>query len=162
LRECTPARSRRKWWAFEGFTEVDCYLETDKLVLFIEGKRDEALAGSTQWYPGRNQLVRNLEAIEAIARGRACGVLLVSERPIVEPSHEMLARSLPHLSELQRLAVRRRYLGQTSWRALCEALHVPFASLPDDRTGVDLGSWSGTPTLSRAMEAGGCRGSLAK
>jgi hypothetical protein len=27
--------SRRKWWAFEGFTSVDFFLETDALLLLI-------------------------------------------------------------------------------------------------------------------------------
>jgi hypothetical protein len=39
--------SKRKWWAFEGFTEVDCFLETDQMLLLIEGKRTETLSGST-------------------------------------------------------------------------------------------------------------------
>ena len=30
-----PKKSARQWWSFEGFTEVDCCLETDKLVLLI-------------------------------------------------------------------------------------------------------------------------------
>ncbi len=55
-----PKKSARQGWSFEGFTEVDCFLETDKLVLLIEGKRTENLAESTAWYSGRNQLHRNL------------------------------------------------------------------------------------------------------
>jgi hypothetical protein len=35
-----PEGSARRWWAFEGFTEVDCCLETDRLVLFVEGGVD--------------------------------------------------------------------------------------------------------------------------
>jgi len=42
--------SRRRWWAFEGFTTVDCCLETDELLLFIEGKRKDTLSRSTEWY----------------------------------------------------------------------------------------------------------------
>ena len=32
-------KSRRKWWSFEGFTSVDCWLETNNYILLIEGKR---------------------------------------------------------------------------------------------------------------------------
>jgi hypothetical protein len=39
-----------------GHTEVDCWLETERLLLFVEGKRSESLSASTHWYPKRNQL----------------------------------------------------------------------------------------------------------
>jgi hypothetical protein len=84
--------SKRKWWAFEGFTEVDCVLETDRLLLFIEGKRTEALASSTDWYPERSQLVRNLEAVREVAKGRTAAVLLVTQEPVAD---EITADSLP-------------------------------------------------------------------
>jgi hypothetical protein len=53
--------SRDKWWAFEGFTSVDCELRTEQMTLLIEGKRTERLSRSTHWFPQRNQLARNLE-----------------------------------------------------------------------------------------------------
>ncbi|MBA2741217.1 MAG: hypothetical protein H0U46_04310 [Actinobacteria bacterium] len=131
------ANARPKpWWSFEGFTEVDCCLATDRVVLFIEGKRKEALSESTSWYRGRNQLIRNLEAIGDIARGRACGVVLVSEKPLDELDDEAYARALPHLSSPQREAVRDRYLGQLTWEALCEVVDIPFHGLPDERQTV--------------------------
>ena len=79
-----PEKSTRQWWAFEGFTEVDCYLETDKLVLLIEGKRTESLSESTAWYTGRNQLHRNLEAARDLASGREFGVFVIGEEEIPE------------------------------------------------------------------------------
>lgn len=59
--------SKKMWWAFEGFTEVDCLIETEKLVLFIEGKRTETLSCATDWFPKRNQLARNLECARQYA-----------------------------------------------------------------------------------------------
>jgi hypothetical protein len=67
LEEHGPIGSRRRWWAFEGHTEVDCWLETDRLLLFVEGKRSEPLSPSTDWFPERNQLVRNLEVVGELA-----------------------------------------------------------------------------------------------
>jgi hypothetical protein len=55
------AGSRGKWWAFEGFTSVDCRLSTEHMTLLVEGKRTEGLSRSTDWFPQRNQLARNLE-----------------------------------------------------------------------------------------------------
>jgi hypothetical protein len=123
--------SRRKRWAFEGFTEVDCLLATDRLVLFIEGKRNEPLSPSTDWFPARRQLVRNLEAAREYAGSRAAAVLLVAERPLAgELDGDAVAASLPHLKGKARAAVTRAYLGQTTWDSLCHALSVPRDILP--------------------------------
>ena len=66
-----------KWWTFEGFTSVDCLLETRSLLLLIEGKRTEAVSKSTDWFPGRNQVIRNLEVAQALAgRPKLCGFAL--------------------------------------------------------------------------------------
>lgn len=132
------AGSRRKWWAFEGFTEVDCALVTDRLLLFIEGKRTESLASSTDWYPQRSQLVRNLEAVRDLADDRSAAVLLVTETPVPgEMSEPVAAASLPHLNATERAGVLAGYLGQTTWEQLGKAigniLGVPLQPLPDTK-----------------------------
>jgi hypothetical protein len=133
LQQYGASGSKMKWWAFEGFTEVDCCLETDRLVLFVEGKRNELLSDSTDWFVGRNQLVRNLEVLLDVARGRACALLVASEHPFDDPPRSIYDRGLPHLAAADRERVRDRYLGQATWRALCEATGVSFASLPHER-----------------------------
>jgi hypothetical protein len=132
-----PAARRRRWWAFEGHTEVDCWIETDRLLLFVEGKRTEPLSASTHWYPERNQLVRNLEVVGELGRGRAAAVLLVSEDPVAELTEATLAASTPHLDALAREQLSHHYLGQTSWAELCRRSGVDFARLP--RTIADVG-----------------------
>ena len=136
LDQLGPSGSRRKWWAFEGFTEVDCWLETEKLVLFVEGKRTEPLSSSTHWFEQRSQLVRNLEVAGEIANGKSAAVLVVSEEPIAELTDIIVAESTPHLTAAGRETLAAHYLGQTTWLALCESLNVPFDSLP--RTIDDL------------------------
>jgi hypothetical protein len=92
--------SRRKWWAFEGFTSVDCVLETDRLLVFIEGKRTEKISAATDWYP-RNQIVRNLEVASCVAHETdkdIFGVIPCTEAPVIVPEHVFCDR-LPHLSE---------------------------------------------------------------
>jgi hypothetical protein len=125
-------RSEPAWWLFEGCTKVDCCLSTERVVLFVEGKRTETLSKSTNWYPARNQLVRNLEAIGEIACGRACGVLLVGEEMVDELDDAIYEQSLPHLTDDDRAEVRGRYLGQITWALLCESVGVPFDELPDE------------------------------
>ncbi|MCX5746598.1 MAG: hypothetical protein NT062_29325 [Proteobacteria bacterium] len=127
------AGSDHSWWAFEGFTDVDCYLETEKLLIFIEGKRTEALSESTHWFRGRNQLVRNLEVIGELAAGRPCGVILVGEDALDPPDAAAFDTGLPHLTIEEREQVRGRFLGATTWRAACHATGVSFDSLPVQR-----------------------------
>lgn len=125
---------RRKWWAFEGFTSVDCFIETDDLVLLIEGKRTERVSAATVWYPQRNQVIRNLEVAREVAgAGREYAVLLVMEE---EPTRAVvnsmiLTKSLPHMTPEEREKLEGHYLGETTWRTLCDNLAVPFESLPD-------------------------------
>ena len=132
LRELETAgveRSRRQWWAFEGFTSVDCYLETEHLVLLIEGKRTEPIAAATNWYPERNQVVRNLEVARSCAAGRKnFAVLLCTERPTSLPA-DCWDRSLPHLSAEDRAELKQHYIGCVCWPeiavALCGGLALP-------------------------------------
>ena len=132
LRELGPSESQRKWWAFEGFTEVDCYLETDRLLLVIEGKRTEGLSRSTDWYPQRNQLARNLEVANELAGDRkAAAVLLVVESDDFDASLDAVQRGLPHLSTEDLDLVIGRLLGPMTWRALCQATSLDFSTLPD-------------------------------
>lgn len=130
LERLGPEGSRRRWWAFEGHTEVDCWLETERLLLFVEGKRSEPLSPSTDWYPQRNQLVRNLEVVGELTRGRAAAVLLVTEDPIPELTQEAVADSTPHLNQEARQTLEQRYLGQVTWRTLCARLGADYNALP--------------------------------
>jgi hypothetical protein len=124
-----PTGSARKWWAFEGFTEADCLLRTDRLTLIVEGKRTESLAGDTEWLPKRNQLARNLEA--AFNAGEHGYVLLALEEELPELDVEKLvAGGCPHLDADVRSQVAGRFLGQRTWAELCQATDVDWRSLP--------------------------------
>ena len=121
--------SRRRWWAFEGFTSVDCYLQTDSLVLLVEGKRTEPISAATSWYPERNQIIRNLEVARALAGGhRNYAVLLCSEKPTTLPEGCWQA-SLPHLSAPERAELQEHYIGCACWseiaESLCDGLRLP-------------------------------------
>ena len=95
LQERRAAGSMMKWWAFEGFTEVDCCLETDHLVLFIESKRNELLAESTDWFVGQNQLVCNLEVLDEVVGDCACAMLVASEQPFADSPQSIYDKGLP-------------------------------------------------------------------
>ena len=81
LERCGPAGSWHKWWAFEGYTSLDCLLKTDQLLLAIEGKRTDVLSPSTDWYPHRSQLLRNLEVTQE-AEGKDFVFMVIAEQQI--------------------------------------------------------------------------------
>ena len=122
--------SARQWWAFEGFTEVDCCLETERTLLLIEGKRTESLSASTRWYRGRNQLVRNLETAQEAAGTKLFAVMTISEEPIEPLDTAAIEQSLPHLSPRDREALMCHDLGNTTWRESCQATGLHFEELP--------------------------------
>ena len=125
--------SFKKWWAFEGWTSFDCWLETDSLLLFIEGKRTEDFSKSTGWYPARNQLVRNVEVAAEQARkvGKDYAVLVCAEHSVLI-ENSAFDESLPHLlSPRERDELRRHYLGSITWEQLraelCPEMELPVA-----------------------------------
>jgi hypothetical protein len=129
LNRVGPEGSQRKWWAFEGFTSVDCCLKTESLLLLIEGKRTDRIADSTDWFP-RNQVIRNLEVAQAPVSGRKnFAVLVCTETPIEELVDEAWTKSLPHLSPAEIEQLKLHYLGYCTWSAivqqLCPALKLP-------------------------------------
>ena len=127
--------SRRKWWAFEGFTEADCYLETYRLILVIEGKRKEKTSKDISWYPERNQLVRNLEVVseQAKAKRKEYAVMVCAEtEDIGINSLEADAeKGMPHLNSSERCAITDHYLGCVLWKDLCAAIGIEFNHLPN-------------------------------
>lgn len=125
-------RSRRAWWAFEGFTSVDCALETPELVLLIEGKRFESVSDAGSWIPGRNQISRNLEVAAAYAEQvqKEYAVLLVGPEGCQAPHDDVLGAGWPHLPSDRREDLMQHFLGATSWRSVCEAYGVDYNSLP--------------------------------
>jgi len=123
-------KSRRKWWAFEGFTSVDCCLETDKLLLLIEGKRTEGFSVATDWYPARHQIGRNLEVAREHAKGRDYAVMVLAEEP-VSVSEKDLDASWPHLDPAVRQEMKARYLGCATWAAVCSATGLDWGQYRD-------------------------------
>ena len=129
---------RRRWWRLEGVTQVDCALLTRSAVVFVEGKRTElGPSKNVLWYPGRNQVLRNLDCAAAFAqqtRRPHYFVLLVVDEELVgrDPdrqreieevlSSKTVEQSLPHLSNSERAELLGRYLGSTTWQAIVERL----------------------------------------
>ncbi len=119
--------SSGKWWAFEGFTIADCLLETEKLLVLIEGKRTEPLSESTRWFPQRNQVLRSLEALGAYARQikKEFAVILMAEEYVQAKTLEDIAISLGHLAEEDRFELIGHYLGCVTWSDALARIYFP-------------------------------------
>lgn len=137
----------REWFVLEGESRPDALLESDELVLCVEGKRTENKTTThTSWMRRRSQLVRHMDAaLDSFPEKRVLGILIVEGRggpddlaPTVDwvnhcaEQHEesMLADSLPHRSPEERRRVGKGILGLTTWQAVCRAVDVPWTSLP--------------------------------
>ena len=129
----------QKWYVFESASHPDVYIETDRAIIVIEGKRTESGPTlSTSWMPVRHQMIRHLDGgLELAGERHLFGFFIVEgdqQRAVptewVQASKETisdqsLARGLPHRSAEQIAIIRTSFLGVTTWQALCAELGIP-------------------------------------
>ena len=128
-------RGRQKWWAFEGFSHVDCCLITDRCVLFIEGKRTEVVSPSTLWFKKRSQLWRNVEGAEHFAAGKDFRVILAVENEAdghaaLSAAAATLPDSFPHLSPAVQQELSGHLLGFVTWSQIVTRFGLSPECLP--------------------------------
>jgi hypothetical protein len=124
--------SRRAWWAFEGFTSVDCALETRDYLLIIEGKRFEPVSDTGSWITARNQISRNLEVASQYAgeHEKQFAVLLIGPDECQAPDDSDLRAGWPHLALEEQDRLLGHLLGATTWRQVCASLGIDYQGLP--------------------------------
>jgi len=139
---------KRAWYVLEGYTQPDVYLETDEVVVVIEGKRTEsAPTRETRWMPVRHQIIRHLDCAFERSGGRQLfGFFIVSGGAAAHDTqlpHEWrsacretitehtLMGSLPHRDHAERETIAQSFLGATTWQSVCRELGVDWESLPD-------------------------------
>jgi len=61
---------QRKSYIFEGYTHPDAYIETEKHIIVVEGKRTENVSTSTKWLKNRDQMIRHIEGALQQADGK--------------------------------------------------------------------------------------------
>ncbi len=122
-----------KWWAFEGFTYIDCYIESSHFILAIEGKRTERVIKRSTWYDRRNQIIRNLETTQQDARRKKkeFALILITETPNDPVTLKIIEESLPHFTSEERSELLKHYLGSITWKQACDATGLEFSALPN-------------------------------
>jgi hypothetical protein len=149
LRLLTHNPGGQDWHIFEGPTQPDAFIETDHLVVVIEGKRTErAPTTTTKWMAGRHQMLRHLDgAWEARGCRRVIGFFIVEgSDDSLEPPAEWLrfssettnagslASSLPHRGPEEQHQIAEAFAGVTTWQRVCQEfqdLGLGWATLPD-------------------------------
>jgi hypothetical protein len=139
------AADERAWYVLEGPSCPDVFLESDDLVVVIEGKRTEpAATTTTTWMPVRHQMLRHLDAAWDMRGDRQLLGFFIVEGDTADsmavPAHwreaarntttsGALAQSLPHRSPDVQLRIGDAFIGVTTWQAVCRALSIPEAVL---------------------------------
>lgn len=148
LTELDKGYRSRAWYVLEGESSPDACVETDRILLVVEGKRTERQATSvTTWMGNRSQMLRHMDAAFDIAgRRRVLGLEIVegpgdadAEIPSAYwldeakklRSDKVLAASLPHRDVAVRGQLRDGFLGVTSWQRVCRTFCIPWPPVAD-------------------------------
>ena len=123
------------WHIFEGKTKPDVFLETDDLIVVIEGKRTESgPTTKTKWMKTRHQMLRHLDcAWEIRGKKKVTGFFIVDHlkcNPSISSkqwmkyeqnttSQEALSQSLPHRGPEEQEEISSCFTGVTTWQQVC-------------------------------------------
>ena len=159
LRLLETVAPSRVWYVLEGRSQPDACLETETLLVVIEGKRTERKATTvTTWMPCRSQMLRHMDAAWDI-RGskRVLGLMIVegsggasaitpTEHWLKQVNEQVLARtlidSLPHRSPDDRDRIANGFLGVTTWQNVCAQCAINWP--PDGDAGQRSAGAAGT------------------
>jgi hypothetical protein len=139
----------RAWYVLEGPSQPDVYLETDELIVVIEGKRTESgPTTDTSWMEVRHQILRHLDcAWEVRGEKSVFGFFIVEGKGEADAidvpqgwveacrqtvSKSALRGSLPHRLPEERREIADAFLGATTWQAVCRKFGIDWATLPDE------------------------------
>jgi len=95
----------RAWYLLEGPSCPDVFLETDDLIVVIEGKQTESgPTTNTSWMPLRHQMLQHIDAVWDIRNGHQCvGFFIVESGAEGEtPNHWLDAARQDNCAERSR------------------------------------------------------------
>ncbi len=137
----------RAWYVFEGASYPDVFLETESMVIVVEGKRKEVGPKTrTTWMNPQPQMLRHLDCAFEICNGRSlAGFFLVEgdggTEAVAAPqvwldaardtvSLDILPKALPHRSPAECEAIASAFLGVATWQRVCEEFNIPWPPAP--------------------------------
>ncbi len=135
------------WHIFEGQTQPDVFIETDDLIVVIEGKRTERTPTTmTKWMGVRNQMLRHLDCAWEIRGSKhlvgffivegtgVSGEIPAPWRDCVAETLDsaVIASSLPHRGPEEQLGIASCFLGTTTWQRVCMEFGIDWNVLPDE------------------------------
>lgn len=142
-----PVLLDRAWYILEVPTYPDVYLETEILVVVIEGKRTEYTSTTkTTWMPVRHQILRHLDCAWEIRGSRKLfGFFIVEGEGGADAvnvperwmkicsdtiSRGALAQSLPHRTLDEQAEIAKCFLGALTWQKICAEFQIDWSILP--------------------------------
>lgn len=134
-----------EWYVLEGLSKPDVYLETERALVVIEGKRTEhGPTTHTTWMPVRHQMLRHIDgAWEKRGARSVYGFFIVEDDGAGQlpaawvqyakatVSQDALDKSLPHRTTEERAAIANAFLGVTTWQAVCAAFDIDTGVMLD-------------------------------
>ena len=122
------------WHVFEGPTRPDVFIETDRYIIVVEGKRAEhSNTTSTKWMQCRHQMLRHIDcAWEIRGQKDVFGFFIVESADgskVPEQwnsfaksttSEASVKLSLPHRGFEESLHISRAFIGVTTWQTVCD------------------------------------------
>jgi len=113
---------RRGWFILEGYSKPDVYIETNKFIFVVEGKRTEIKpTDRTSFLPAsRDQLARHMDCALEISVGRPVyGMTIYEEGSEKEfGGKEFDAGSIKHRSVADKQRLSDGYLKPATWQSL--------------------------------------------
>lgn len=130
------ATTNRKWYAFEGPSYPDIYIETDKSVFIGEAKRTEPkLTTNTTWLQHRDQLIRHFDSV--LSKGKRVKIFYVFEKSDFDKNSTQaqldryeddgyIKESAPHRGKDFPTEFRKAYAGHVYWEDLANEFSIAF------------------------------------
>lgn len=148
LTQLKGRRTRGAWYVLEGPSSPDVFIETEHVLLVVEGKRTERkLTTDTTWMPRRSQILRHMDAAWEIRAGRrVLGLVIVEgsggadalapsrywiDQANDQVSDDLLENSLPHRDTATRKVLSDGFLGVTTWQRVCQEFGIAWPPYAD-------------------------------
>ena len=115
------------WFALEGSSKPDVYVETNKFILVVEGKRTELRKTETTRFfkKDRDQLIRHMDSAVECAGNKPVYGLFITERDYKTEGYARLQYfrdAMPHRTEAECKMIKHNLLPELKWDELQAAM----------------------------------------